>query len=240
MNHGFLKIIYDKKFKIARTVKYELTAENLRERYIKRDTDPFAIDPILAKSYSGLAVKPSIYEKSGYDKGHLAPAEDLSWNEEAFFQSFYMSNMAPQAAKLNQQVWRQLEDKVRDFACGEEKVTILTGALFTNNSSILSNIIVVPEEFYKIVVDETPPRKAIAFLYHQNDQDKNQLEKHIVSISDIEKRAGFSIKEDIDLNGIDSHSRPTSIASWKIAACPQKKNQVSAKKMKKKRKQKNN
>ena len=43
---------------------------------------------------------PSNYSRSGYDRGHLAPAEDMKFSEVTMRDSFYMSNMSPLIATL--------------------------------------------------------------------------------------------------------------------------------------------
>ena len=43
----------------------------------------------------------SNYNRSGYDRGHLAPNADFDFNEEAALNSFLFSNMAPQFHEFN-------------------------------------------------------------------------------------------------------------------------------------------
>jgi len=43
------------------------------------------------------------YKGSGYDRGHLAPAGDMSFSHTAMGESFYLSNMSPQEAGFKKQ-----------------------------------------------------------------------------------------------------------------------------------------
>ena len=56
--------------------------------------EQFDLDPLLMDKF--LQIKKSDYLNSGFDKGHQVQAEDMSWNEDAWFASFNMSNMTPQ------------------------------------------------------------------------------------------------------------------------------------------------
>ena len=56
------------------------------------------------------------YTKSGYDRGHMAPAADMKWNKQAMEESFYMSNICPQNPNLNRGDWNDLEEKSRQMA----------------------------------------------------------------------------------------------------------------------------
>ena len=75
-------------------------------------TNKFLPDPDVrgAKAYTG------DYTKSGYDRGHMAPAADMKWSKQAMEESFYMSNICPQNPNLNRGDWNDLEEKSRQWA----------------------------------------------------------------------------------------------------------------------------
>jgi len=64
-------------------------------------TNPFQADPELP---AGERAELRDYKNSGYDRGHQAPAGDQTTNLELKRETFYLSNMAPQIPKLNQQI----------------------------------------------------------------------------------------------------------------------------------------
>jgi endonuclease G len=88
-----------------------LTAEKAASTVVPREAGSFRLDPGLKK---GRRAGLSDYRKSGYDRGHMAPAADMRWDEQAMIDCFYLSNMVPQVGKkMNQGIWKALEERVR-------------------------------------------------------------------------------------------------------------------------------
>ena len=96
------------------------------------------------------------YRYSGYDKGHLTPSSDMH-SIDSQHSTFLLSNIAPQAPKLNQKEWRNLEIKVESYPYK------VTGVLFNGQkSTILNKHVIVPSQFYKIVSNGTCTNAYIA------------------------------------------------------------------------------
>src|SRR5262249_28585177 len=71
----------------------------------------FEPDPDLP---AGIAkVKSSVYDDSGFDRGHMCPAKDRSNSPENIAATFFMTNIVPQAPHCNQRAWERLEDYCR-------------------------------------------------------------------------------------------------------------------------------
>ena len=89
--------------------------------------DAFRLDPAVPE---GHRVVPDDYLKTGYDRGHLASAGAIKWSAEAMCESFFMSNMAPQAgAGFNRSSWKALERRIRRWACERGVLYVVTAAL---------------------------------------------------------------------------------------------------------------
>ncbi|KAL8195936.1 UNVERIFIED_CONTAM: hypothetical protein K2H54_000210 [Gekko kuhli] len=56
------------------------------------------------------------YHRSGYDRGHQAPAADMRSTTTTMKESFLLTNMTPQLPELNRGSWRILEEKARQWA----------------------------------------------------------------------------------------------------------------------------
>jgi len=125
--------------------------------------DSFTADPALPV---GSRSEPSDYGRSGYDQGHMAPNADLSWDATVQQESFYTSNIAPQLPGLNRGLWRELEAIVRAWAYERGSLTIYVGPIYarTSTRTIGANRVVVPDAFFKIVIDNQT-QEHVAFIF---------------------------------------------------------------------------
>ena len=78
------------------------------------------------------------YRRSGYDRGHLAPAADMAFSRQTMADSFFMSNMSPQKPAFNREIWKDLEALVRSFAITEQKIVVVTGPILPKKKQFLS------------------------------------------------------------------------------------------------------
>ncbi|MEK6478657.1 DNA/RNA non-specific endonuclease [Catalinimonas sp. 4WD22] len=182
IRHQYFTLSYVEKHEQAEWVAYELTGievEGIEER-----TDDFREDPMVSTGSASL----EDYYRSGYDRGHLAPAGDMKFSEEAMSESFYMSNMSPQEPEFNRGIWRILEEQVRDWALENGKLYVVTGPVFNQRSRrIGENRVSIPKAYYKVLLDYTEPEiKAIGFLL-PNEGSEKDIYSFAVPIDSIEK-----------------------------------------------------
>jgi endonuclease G len=90
---------------------YIMTKTEATTKVAKR-TNKFRSDPEIP---TGSATTGD-YRRSGYDRGHLAPAADMAFSGQTMADSFFMSNMSPQKPAFNRGIWKDLEALVRYFA----------------------------------------------------------------------------------------------------------------------------
>lgn len=185
INHLAYSLDYNETYEQADWVIYELTKEEVKNKKVPRK-DKFAKDPTSTIS-SALATD---YAKSGYDRGHLCPAADNRWSQDAMNQSFYMSNMSPQDPDLNRGIWKELEEKVRDWAVENEEVYVVTGPILADGfkKKIGKSNVAVPNYFYKVVADLSGDEiKGIGFIF-VNGENNGELKNYGCSIDMVEKR----------------------------------------------------
>ncbi|KAG7826187.1 hypothetical protein KL909_000239 [Ogataea angusta] len=108
------------------------------------------------------------YFRSGYDRGHQAPAADAKFSQVAMDETFYLTNMSPQVgAGFNRDYWAHFEDFVRRLTTGYGSVRVVTGPLYLPKKDpvdgkykvtyeVIGNPpnIAVPTHFFKLIVAE--------------------------------------------------------------------------------------
>lgn len=74
-------------------------------------SDGFLPDPRLP--FEWIWVETGSYTNSNFDRGHNCPSGDRTVDAATNLQTFYMTNIIPQAPNLNQRPWANLEDFIR-------------------------------------------------------------------------------------------------------------------------------
>lgn len=132
------------------------------------------------------------YYNSGYDRGHMCPAGDNKWSEDAMSDCFLFSNMCPQTRNLNAGDWNELEQKCRKWADEYGSIYIVCGPILYNqrHKSIGSHHVVVPEAFYKVVLRLGKHPEAIGFIL-KNVKANNPLSSYVNSVDQVERITGI-------------------------------------------------
>lgn len=176
-------VSYNPKTKIPNWVAWHLTADHC-EGNVERKSSSFRED----KDVPEPRAENSDYKKSGYSRGHLCPAGDNKWDEEAMYESFLLTNVCPQNRNLNSGVWNQIEMSTRQWAKTYGDVYIITGPILYNqqHKTIGENEVVVPEAFFKIIVCLNDQPKGIGFVCKNTNGGKKK-DLYVNSISQIER-----------------------------------------------------
>ena len=201
-------------------VAFRLRRQDLLNPVAER-RDSFRGDPRIPQRHR---VVKSDYTRSGFDRGHLAPAAAMRWSPEAMRDSFLMTNIAPQVgAGFNQHIWKSLERRMRRWACQRGTLYVVTGPLYEarpvrrivydkDGDGLDDNgvLVDVPTHFFKLAVD--PGRMAaIAFILPNEKLSTDDLPKYLTSIDDIEARSGLDFLShlwDGAEQAVESHVQP--------------------------------
>lgn len=178
---------YNNKMKNPNWVAWELTRKETTGT--QERSDKFVPDPDLPEPRA----KTSDYTRTGYDRGHMAPAADMKWSVKAMEESFYMSNICPQHKNLNRGDWNDLEDACRAWAKKYGTVYIACGPIYDrpNPKRIGANKVAVPDRFFKVVlIYNRKDPMALGFIF-PNIARSQDLNKYQVTVDDIEHITGF-------------------------------------------------
>lgn len=219
-NFEHYSLCYRESYEQAEWSAYCLTEEELVKN--AKRSDDFRADPEIATG----SATPADYKKSGYDRGHLSPAADFAFDQNAMSETFYMSNMSPQKGGLNRGIWKDLEAEVRLWAKNFGRVYVVSGPILEKPAeeyqSIGENQVAVPEFYYKVILaplyadenDRATPEDAenviaLGFIF-PNEKCTGTLEDYAVTVDEVEARTKldfFSLLEDKVENEVEGKSQ---------------------------------
>lgn len=149
----------------------------------------FLVDP----EVDGCAL-PEDYRHTGFDRGHMAPAGDMKWHPQAMRESFYMTNICPQAGDLNRGAWKKLEEKCRQRAKVDSALIIICGPVFDKSgpaARIGGTGVAVPQRFFKVILAPYVDHPwAIGFVM-PNGYVAGGMQKAAVSVDSVERLTGY-------------------------------------------------
>lgn len=94
----------------------------------------------------------SDYSGSGFDRGHMCPSADRTLTVTANSQTFYLTNMVPQAANNNRGPWEALESELRTIAQSGKELFIIAGGVYSSSSTTIGTGVSVPDKTFKVAV----------------------------------------------------------------------------------------
>ena len=193
VHHEGYSLSYSEPFEQAEWVAYELKKAQLSNANFERPY--FEID----KAIKTGAAHWRNYKNSGYDRGHLCPAGDRNYSKAVYDETFLTSNISPQEHEFNAGIWNTLEQKVRYWAAKYDGVFVVTGGVLEKDlKTIGEEHVAVPNQFYKIILDNNKGKiKMLAFLMPNKNSDK-ALYEFVVSVDDIEKLTGIDFFSELD------------------------------------------
>jgi len=192
IHHLGYSLVYDETNEQAKWVAYDLSKSKLTK--VANRSNQFLVDPQIETG----SANDNDYKKSGFDRGHLAPAADMSWSEQAMKESFYYSNMSPQRPQFNRGIWKKLETLVRHWAALEDTIFIITGPVLQPGlPTIGPNQVAVPELYYKVVLNPHHEKWNAIGLVLPNDNSKLELKNFVVSVDSVERLTGLDFFESL-------------------------------------------
>ena len=213
VNYKALTVYFNRTLRIPNCVAYELTntmvamaGAPMAER---RKNHKFHADPAVAGCPDW-----SDYRKSGYTRGHMAPAMDMRGDKLTMAQCFLMTNMCPQEQKLNNDHWRVLEEKIHRWAKRDARLMVFTGPIVGRQPAHIgpNHDIAVPDAFFKILYAPGQQR-AIAFIY-ANKPCPGSWRNYATTIDEVERRTGIDFLTALPAATQNSLERMCNPAEW--------------------------
>lgn len=158
---------YDRKTRIPYWVVEHITPESLKNKSGDRKNSFFREEESVPEIFRA---RLKDYFRSGYDRGHMAPAANAKFDQNAMDETFFLTNIAPQVGEgFNRDYWAHLEYFCRQLTEKYKSVRIVTGPLFLPKKDpvdgkfrisyeVIGNppTVAVPTHFYKLIVAEYP------------------------------------------------------------------------------------
>ncbi len=87
------------------------------------------------------------FYKTGYDRGHLVPLDNMKYSKEAMNRACLDINMTKQNASFNRGVWREIEEDVTEIIDTSDFTIVVTGVVYKRGNELPP----IPTHYYKIV-----------------------------------------------------------------------------------------
>lgn len=183
ITHKGFTLSYNYDLKIPNWVAYELTSVEVKGEVPRYDR--FKPDPMVPQNATATT---DDYKHSGWDRGHMAPAADMKWDEQAMRESFYLSNICPQNHNLNGGVWKDLEEQVRELATQKGRIFVVCGPIVDKkHETIGANKVAIPQAFFKVLLQEDNGEiHTIGFIY-ENKSGKKPMSTYAMTVDEVEK-----------------------------------------------------
>lgn len=194
VKHAYYTLSYNNEHEQADWVAY--TIYPFADSISVKRKDAFRPDPLVEGGSATL----NDYKKSGYDRGHLAPAKAMSFSKESMSESFFMSNMSPQVGiGFNRGIWRFLEAQVYKWSKESDSLYVVSGPVLDNPlGRIGEGKVSIPRSYYKTILRfKNDSITAIAFLL-KNEKSKEKFLKFATSIDSIEQVTGIDFYQNLN------------------------------------------
>lgn len=198
---------YDPDVKAALWVAYPLHKCYTR-KVIPGRTEAWGYDPLIPAKYQ---VNMEKGMSNGYDRGHQVASADRLASYDMNSQTFYYTNMTAQVAAMNQGIWNNLENMIRNEWVCSDTLYVVTGCVMTTASD--PNVqwvdnrnggkVAVPKAYFKVLLRtksgntgkavDNSNATTIGFWYENRSYGNiNPRESDVKSVDEIERLTGFT------------------------------------------------
>ena len=211
VKHQYFMLSYRDAYEQAEWVAYVLKQEQLTQDDRRR---PYFIEDPKVSSKSADWRN---YKGSGYDRGHLCPAGDRRFLEQAYNETFYTSNISPQDRDFNAGVWNRLEQKTRYWCKKYGDLVVITGGILEKGlEEIGEEDVDVPDQFYKIIYRNGEEGEALIAFLMPNEESNQPLQDFVVPVGEIEALTRLNFFENKSKAWQNQFEKRTALSRWKF------------------------
>ncbi|PRX56346.1 DNA/RNA non-specific endonuclease [Flagellimonas meridianipacifica] len=211
VSHEYYTFSYSEPHEQAEWVAYSLKREHLTNDDRRR---PYFIEDPEVKSKSADWRN---YRGSGYDRGHLVPAGDRRFSEQAYNETFYTSNISPQDRDFNAGIWNRLEQQVRYWCKKYGDLVVITGGILERGlEEIGEEDVDVPRYFYKIIYRETADGVEIISFVMPNQESDLPLQDFVVTLDEIERQTNIDFFYEQPKDWQNQLESRVELSNWKF------------------------
>lgn len=215
---------YDPDVKAALWIAYPL--HDCYTRKAVDRTDAWGYDPLIPAKYQ---VNMEKGMSNGYDRGHQVASADRLASYDMNAQTFYYTNMTAQVAAMNQGIWNDLENKIRNEYICRDTLYVVTGCVMTteydtqvkwvNNRN--GGQVAVPKAYFKVflrtksgntgkAVDNSNATTIGLWVENRSYGDEPSRASIVKSVDEIERLTGFTFFPQIS----DEIKETKDLARW--------------------------
>jgi DNA/RNA endonuclease G (NUC1) len=185
------EVCYDRQLRLPRWAFEDLTPELVGGNAQRKCdfSEPVSVPKKFRRPSSDFGV-------SGFDRGHLAPAEDFAGDQSAENATFTTANIAPQNSALNRGLWAQLEKRGRQLAVERGEAWVYTAPIYGGDRS---GKIAVPSAWCKSILYSSVDAGGATFVCecyvapNEAPQPGAKLDDFRVSLDALELAAGVTL-----------------------------------------------
>lgn len=187
------EVLYRPEYKTAYWSAEHIQAEEVRGKTER--SDRFSSDPTIPDH---LEAQLEDYYRSGYSRGHLAPAGNFRNNQRESDESFYLTNIVPQVQKCNNSgVWSQIEEIVRDWAVHYGELYVVTGPVYMSQPRTIGRGVRIPDSLYKVIWNPQL-NQTLGFMVPNTPVCKTKPRDWALTVEEVERYAGIKFFPEIN------------------------------------------
>lgn len=146
------------------------------------------------------------YTGSGYDRGHLIASANQRETEIQNSETFLLSNMSPQKPKFNRNIWKKLEQAIRQLDARKKilETYVICGPIFYFDTDVSiigaedNNAVTlpIPHAYFKSVLTENDKGALHMWSFIMPNEPSNKpLDEFLVPTTKVEKLSGLFLWE---------------------------------------------